>query len=101
GGSLSGEHGDGQSRAELLSKMFGDRIVAGFERFKAIWDQDDKMNPGKVVRPASPTDHLRIGTRYNPWEPTTFFRFPHDEGRFSRAVVRCVGVGDCRKQHDG
>src|SRR5262249_13084360 len=37
GGSLSGEHGDGQSRAQFLSKMFGAEIVDAFRKFKAIW----------------------------------------------------------------
>src|SRR5438445_1120183 len=51
GGSLSGEHGDGQSRAELLPKMFGPELVQAFREFKSIWDPDWKMNPGKLVEP--------------------------------------------------
>src|SRR6185437_7126958 len=51
GGSLSGEHGDGQSRAELLPRMFGSQLVSAFETFKSIWDPAWRMNPGKVVRP--------------------------------------------------
>ena len=51
GGSLSGEHGDGQARGELLPKMFGDELVGAFREFKRLWDPDGKMNPGKVVDP--------------------------------------------------
>ena len=40
GGSISGEHGDGQSRAELLPKMFGPELVQAFREFKSAWDPD-------------------------------------------------------------
>jgi FAD/FMN-containing dehydrogenase len=50
GGSLSGEHGDGQSRAALLPKMFGPELMQAFREFKALWDPDNRMNPGKLVR---------------------------------------------------
>ncbi len=60
-GSFSGEHGDGQSRGELLGRMFGPRIVAAFGELKAIFDPADRMNPGKVVAPARPDEHLRLG----------------------------------------
>ncbi len=60
GGSLSGEHGDGQARGELLPRMFGGRLVGAFEEFKDLWDPDGRMNPGKVVR-AMPVDaDLRV-----------------------------------------
>ena len=64
GGSISGEHGDGQSRAELLPKMFGDDLIRAFEEFKSIWDPDWKMNPGKVVRPFRVDENLRLGADY-------------------------------------
>ena len=51
GGSLSGEHGDGQSRAELLPKMFGPELMQAFREFKSLWDPDWKMNPGKLIEP--------------------------------------------------
>ncbi|HEU4753046.1 MAG TPA: FAD-binding oxidoreductase, partial [Armatimonadota bacterium] len=73
GGSLSGEHGDGQARGELLPKMFGDRLVEAFREFKAIWDPRWKMNPGKVVDPYRFDEHLRYGADYNPWQPKTHF----------------------------
>lgn len=100
GGSLSGEHGDGQGRAELLGTMFGADIVDAFGAFKALWDPDAKMNPGRVVDPRPLDADLRLGSGYRPAEPVTFFRYPHDDGRFSRAALRCVGVGKCRREDD-
>jgi FAD/FMN-containing dehydrogenase/Fe-S oxidoreductase len=101
GGSLSGEHGDGQSRAELLPRMFGDRLVQAFREFKAIWDPEGRMNPGKVVEPYSITDNLRLGPDYHPPEPRTHFHYPADQSRLSRAALRCVGVGECRREGEG
>jgi FAD/FMN-containing dehydrogenase/Fe-S oxidoreductase len=101
GGSLSGEHGDGQARAELLPKMFGPELVAAFQEFKAIWDPDSKMNPGKVVNPYRVDENLRLGTSYDPPQLKTHFRFPDDHGSFSRATLRCVGVGACRRIEGG
>lgn len=96
GGSLSGEHGDGQARAELLPKMFGPDLVRAFEEFKSIWDPDWKMNPGKVVRPYRVDENLRLGVDYEPWRPKVKFGYPKDHGDFAHATVRCVGVGKCR-----
>ncbi len=101
GGSLSGEHGDGQSRAEFLPKMFGEEIVQAFREFKAIWDPDWKMNPGKVVDPYRITENLRLGTSYNPPQLKTHFQFPEDKGSFAHAALRCVGVGKCRREGGG
>ncbi|MGW7355583.1 FAD-binding and (Fe-S)-binding domain-containing protein [Streptomyces sp. NPDC054802] len=101
GGSLSGEHGDGQSRGELLTKMFGPELIEGFERLKGLFDPGDRMNPGKVVRPHRLDEHLRLGADYRPWEPETAFSYPHDDGKFSRAAARCVGVGKCRSSKGG
>ncbi|MGH2461219.1 MAG: FAD-linked oxidase C-terminal domain-containing protein [Chloroflexota bacterium] len=101
GGSLSGEHGDGQARAALLPKMFGPELVRAFGEFKGIWDPDNRMNPGKVVDPYPITADLRLGTGYNPPRLATHFRFPDDRGSFARATLRCVGVGECRKLHTG
>src|SRR5205085_9087562 len=95
GGSLSGEHGDGQSKADMLPKMFGPELIEAFREFKAIWDPEGRMNPGKIVSPYHPTENLRLGTAYRPWHPRTHFQFPEDEGLFSRAALRCVGVGEC------
>lgn len=101
GGSLSGEHGDGQSRAWLLPKMFGPELIEAFREFKSIWDPEWKMNPGKVVDAYDVTENLRIGTDYRPAEVTTHFRWPKDQGSFPRAILRCVGVGECRRGSDG
>ncbi|RKG57080.1 FAD-binding oxidoreductase [Corallococcus sp. AB011P] len=101
GGSLSGEHGDGQSRAELLPKMFGGELVRAFGDFKRLWDPDGGMNPRKVVDPYRLDENLRMGTRYAPPEPRTHFQFPEDQGSFSRATTRCVGVGKCRRTDGG
>jgi FAD/FMN-containing dehydrogenase/Fe-S oxidoreductase len=100
-GSLSGEHGDGQSRADLLPKMFGEELMGAFREFKSLWDPEWKMNPGKVITPYHPTENLRLGSDYHPWSPETHFRFPDDNGRLDRAVLRCVGVGKCRRMDGG
>ncbi|HET7209363.1 MAG TPA: FAD-linked oxidase C-terminal domain-containing protein [Terriglobales bacterium] len=99
GGSLSGEHGDGQARAEFLYKMFGPELIQAFREFKSIWDPDWKMNPGKVVEPYRMDENLRLGPSYHPWEPKTHFKFPEDNGSFAHATLRCVGVGLCRRTH--
>jgi Fe-S oxidoreductase len=99
GGSFSGEHGDGQSKAEFLPRMFGERLVSAFRDFKTIWDPEGRMNPGKIVDAWLPVDNLRLGTRYNPKVVDTYFRYPRDSGRFNRALLRCVGIGNCRQHH--
>ena len=99
GGSLSGEHGDGQQRAELLEKMYGSEMLTAMREFKAIWDPDGLMNPGKVVDPIRVfrlDENLRLGTDYRPATPDTYFKFPDDDGSFEHATLRCVGVGKCR-----
>lgn len=101
GGSLSGEHGDGQSRAVFLPKMFGDDLVRAFGEFKTLWDPQGKMNPHKVVSPYSNTDNLRLGTNYQPPRLNTYFKFPDDNGNFASATLRCVGVGKCRRTNGG
>src|SRR5437763_1422585 len=99
GGSISGEHGDGQSKAEFLYKMFGSELIAAFREFKSIWDPDWKMNPGKIVDPYRIDENLRLGTDYEPRNPPTYFQFPDDKGEFSHAALRCVGVGKCRREN--
>jgi FAD/FMN-containing dehydrogenase/Fe-S oxidoreductase len=99
GGSLSGEHGDGQARGALLPRMFGETLVGAFAEFKAIWDPDGLMNPGKVVDPYGPTDHLRV-PGYQPVPSRTFLALV-PEGGIEGAALRCVGVGKCRKTDTG
>jgi len=101
GGSLSGEHGDGQARAALLPKMFGTDLVRAFSEFKRAWDPDNKLNPGKVVDAYLPTENLRLGTDYRPLRPATHFQFPDDEGSLAKATLRCIGLGACRKDDGG
>ncbi len=98
GGSLSGEHGDGQARGELLDRMYGPELVQAFRQFKAIFDPDAKMNPGKVVDPYPLDSNLRLGPTYRASHPKTHFRFPGDGGSFTAAAERCFGVGACRDQ---
>ncbi len=101
GGSLSGEHGDGQSRAELLPKMYGPELMQAFAEFKHVWDPQWKMNPGKVIEPYRMDENLRLGPDYHPWEPETHFQFPEDHGSLATAALRCVGVGKCRRYEGG
>jgi FAD/FMN-containing dehydrogenase/Fe-S oxidoreductase len=125
GGSLSGEHGDGQARAALLPKMFGPELIDAFREFKALWDPDNRMNPGKLsdsVRVYDPTENLRhphgsadlqTGSRGGVHAPTypisqgnrsapeTHFAFAKDNGSLERATERCVGVGACRNTVGG
>ncbi len=101
GGSLSGEHGDGQSRGELLPKMFGAELVEAFREFKHIWDPQGKMNPGKIVDPYRVDENLRLGPSNHPTDPETYFQLPADNGSFLQAMQRCVGVGLCRRLEGG
>ncbi|HEX5569544.1 MAG TPA: FAD-binding and (Fe-S)-binding domain-containing protein, partial [Streptomyces sp.] len=96
GGSPSGEHGDGQARSEFLTLVHSAETMALFERFKDLWDPDNKLNPGIIVR-ALRADH---DLRQDPDRPLiplkTVLTYPEDGGDFARAVGRCVGVGKCR-----
>jgi len=101
GGSISGEHGDGQSRGALLPKMFGQELMQGLREFKSIWDPDRRLNPGKLIDALQPTENLRLGADYKSADPPTHFRFPDDNGSFAGASLRCIGIGECRKQDSG
>jgi Fe-S oxidoreductase len=101
GGSLSGEHGDGQSRAELLPRMFSPEVIRAFEELKDIWDPTNRMNPGKIVRPRRVDDDLRLGADYRRPTIPTHFAFAEDQGSFAYATERCVGVGECRRLDGG
>jgi FAD/FMN-containing dehydrogenase/Fe-S oxidoreductase len=96
GGSLSGEHGDGQAKGELLQKMFGPRLMQAFRDFKTIWDPGWRMNPGKVID-ARPLDmDLRMGPGYRLPPVASQFQYPEDRNSFALATERCFGVGKCR-----
>ena len=102
GGSFSGEHGDGQSRACLLPKMFGEELMGAFREFKAIWDPTNKMNPGKLIDPVAVYDAVdNLRTIHKGRDVPTLFQFPEDHGSFAHATGRCVGVGACRKTDHG
>ncbi len=108
GGSYSGEHGDGQARGWLLPRLYGDDLVAAMRRFKAAWDPDNLMNPGKVVDAYAPDDNLRLGPGFRPhdagWSRQAAgvnFALKDDDGDIVRAAMRCVGVGKCRRRSGG
>ena len=101
GGSLSGEHGDGQQRAELLPKMYGPELVGAFEEMKRIWDPGNGMNPHKVVDPYPIVSNMKLGAGYSPPEVETHFAFGEDAGSFAHAALRCVGAGKCRDASKG
>ena len=101
GGSLSGEHGDGQARAALLPKMYSPELIAAFREFKLLWDPDSRLNPNNLIDPHQPHEDLRLGADYKPWEPETHFAFAENNGSFAAETLRCVGVGACRKKDAG
>jgi FAD/FMN-containing dehydrogenase/Fe-S oxidoreductase len=109
GGSLSGEHGDGQSRAALLPMMYGTELMEAFREFKMLFDPDNRMNPGKLidaVRVYDPVENLRQeievhGDGASAHQLETHFAFTADEGSFAHATERCVGVGACRNTTGG
>jgi len=101
GGSLSGEHGDGQARGDLLEIMFGQEMMQAFHEFKEIWDPEWKMNPGKIVDTFGQTNDLRLGVDYNPPQLKTHFQFPEEGYDWSLVTLRCVGVGECRRHEGG
>ena len=102
GGSLSGEHGDGQARGELLPIMYGDELVQAFWEFKAIWDprQQDESRQGRATRTSSTRIALGTATTSR-GSPRRTSRSPEDHGSFAYAANRCVGTGKCRKHDAG
>ena len=102
GGSLSGEHGDGQAKGELLPIMFSPELMQAFREFKAAWDPRKRMNPGKLID-AYPVDaNLRLGPDYHPLPLKTNFQFRSEVGNgFARAAEHCIGMGKCRSHVGG
>ncbi|KRV50051.1 dimethylmenaquinone methyltransferase [Wenjunlia vitaminophila] len=95
GGSLSGEHGDGLGRSELLHRMYRPELIDLFARYKDLWDPRGTLNPGVLVRPQRLDENLRFVAP--PGHPVPVaFGYPHDKGDFAAAVRRCVGVAKCR-----
>jgi FAD/FMN-containing dehydrogenase/Fe-S oxidoreductase len=99
GGSLSGEHGDGQARAELYERMFGVELVDAFRRFKGLWDPDGVLNPGRLVDPMPLDADLRLADREAMRTPSRWFALAEDDGDLAAAASRCVGMGLCRRDH--
>ena len=100
GGSLSGEHGDGLARSELLPAMFGPELIGAFREFKHAFDPDGRMNPGVIVDPEPLDAHLRVGPLPDPAALRTHFNFSA-EGGLAGAALKCVGIGKCRKTDAG
>nr|WP_231644868.1 FAD-binding and (Fe-S)-binding domain-containing protein [Sciscionella sp. SE31] len=95
GGSMSGEHGDGRARGELLPMMYSPDVIGLFGAVKGIFDPLDLMNPGVIVRPRPVHADIRVAEA-KPVTRKLGLRFAHDHGDFSEAVHRCTGVGKCR-----
>jgi len=96
GGSLSGEHGDGQAKAEFLPIMFGNELITAFEKFKSIWDPAGLMNPRKVVHAYRMDENLKQGPDYKTPSIETVMHFDVGQGGFGRSLERCIGMGKCR-----
>lgn len=94
GGSFSGEHGDGLARGELWPRMFGDRVMAAFTRFKEIFDPRNRMSPGRLIDPDRLDDHLKT----RPPDVETVFTFRNG---FAAETTGCAGVGECRRDSGG
>ena len=95
GGSLSGEHGDGRARSELLGLMYTPKMIGVFRAFKHLFDPRDLLNPGIIVAPAKLDQDLRRPQAL-PLVRRQGFSFSRDGGDFTKAVHRCVGIGKCR-----
>jgi Fe-S oxidoreductase len=100
GGSMSGEHGDGRARGELLPLMYSSAALRLFEQVKAVFDPDDVLNPGVIVRPRPVDADLRVPAAA-PLRRGLAFAYGDDAGDFAAAVHRCTGVGKCRADGTG
>jgi len=101
GGSVSGEHGDGRARSELLAKMYGADVVAVFDEIKTVWDPAGVLNPHVIADPARLDVDIRHRGKamHSAW--ATAFSYPQDANSFAQAQRRCVGVGKCRQSSGG
>jgi FAD/FMN-containing dehydrogenase/Fe-S oxidoreductase len=100
GGSMSGEHGDGRARSDLLRAMYSPDVIDTFAAVKHVFDPAALLNPGIVVDPAPVDTDLRLPLA-KPARDGLAFAYPHDGGDLSTAVHRCVGVGRCRAPMPG
>lgn len=102
GGSPSGEHGDGRARSEMLTRMYSPEAIAFFGALKEIFDPLNILNPGVIVNPKKIDADLRRITAH-PIHSSSGFAFASDQGDFTKAIHRCVGIGKCRadNSHSG
>ncbi|MGB7448554.1 MAG: FAD-binding and (Fe-S)-binding domain-containing protein [Ornithinimicrobium sp.] len=101
GGSVSGEHGDGRARGEMVARMYGEETMAVFAEVKRVFDPAGVLNPGVIVDPLPIDEALRQAGAAQLFQPKTLFAFPEDNGDFAQAQRRCVGVGSCRQTSGG
>jgi FAD/FMN-containing dehydrogenase/Fe-S oxidoreductase len=101
GGSVSGEHGDGRARSELLARMYGPDVVAVFDEVKELWDPAGVLNPHVIADPVPLDADLRHRGKAKDRELATEFSYPQDADSFAQAQRRCVGVGKCRQSSGG
>jgi FAD/FMN-containing dehydrogenase/Fe-S oxidoreductase len=99
GGSMSGEHGDGRARSELLPRMYSPEAIALMQQAKRILDPGNLLNPGVLVDPAPFDSDLRLAAPMHPVRTT--LKLTHDAGSFKDAVHRCTGVGKCIADNTG
>ena len=100
GGSMSGEHGDGRARGELLQLMYTPAVIEAFAAVKHAFDPDDLLNPGIIVAPRPLAADLRAPAA-SALRKQLAFAYDDDRGDFSAAVHRCTGVGKCRADSTG
>jgi FAD/FMN-containing dehydrogenase len=94
GGSVSGEHGDGQARSALLAAMYSPELLRAFAEFKAAFDPEAVLNPAILVAPRGFDADLRAPRVVQAAPPE--LALAADGGDFGRAARRCVGVGAAR-----
>lgn len=94
GGSLSGEHGDGRARSDLLATMYAPPALQAMRELKALFDPDGLLNPGILVDPAPLGSHLRA-EGVVPVPATDGFAWLADDGDLGAAAHRCTGIGAC------
>ena len=99
GGSMSGEHGDGRARSELLGRMYSADAVSLMGAAKRLLDPENLLNPGVLVDPDPLDADLRLAAPRVKERP--LLRFTHDSGSFAQAVHRCTGVGKCLADNTG
>jgi len=88
GGSVSGEHGDGRARSELLPIMYSPEMIRAFTEFKTIWDPRGVLNPGSIVNPPPLDDDLALADS-------------HVLDPLADGARACIGVGRCRTSSGG